>query len=268
MANQSNILYLNNRNAKSDLKMIFENNQTYNLLPLPRDSYNLKEISKEEFYPGNYYLAKLSKKLIRDTGIKSLSNLSLMGILEVPVLLLLHDNSIGNALVLYNDIEYGKICTFWIQMENLTYLDFQSKLSPSGFSHNQIIDNFNEIDKTLRIFYSKNILAKILNNYISHTKSADVEEIISYIQLATWRNYKSSPITGVFRNFKNFIQVKKTDDELIVSQESHRDHYLDINEIFNQISLKTNLSENLANKHASHIEEVEEILSFILNKNE
>jgi len=197
-------------NAKQNLAEIFEGNRIFNLLPLPRDNHNLKEISKEELYPGNYYLAKLNKKTIRETGIKTLLKLSSLGINEFPVLLILHDNSISQCLVLYNDIEFGSLHSFWISFENILFLEYNVKVPSANFKLKHLKQEFSYFEHQLRIFYSKNSLTNLLSCLATKNKINEVNELVSYIELLSWQNFKISPIAGIFQKLSNFIRIKKT----------------------------------------------------------
>ena len=196
--------------AKSDIYTIFDNNKVPLNMPLPRDSYDSKEITKEECFPGNYYLAKISNQFLKETQIKGLKMKGGIGINEIPVLLLLIDNSINQALVLYNDINYSRATTFWINLDDLTFLDTQIKVPANSFELSDLIKEFNYLEKRLRILFSKNILLKIMKIFAIEKKFNNFEETLFYLHLNDWSDFKLNPLSGVFRKFKNYIKIKKS----------------------------------------------------------
>jgi hypothetical protein len=194
--------------AKSDMSTIFDGNRMPPHIVLPRESIDVKEISKEECYPGNYYLATLSNKFIRESSIKSLAKLSSIGINEVPVVLLLTDFTINQALVMYNDIEYGKIYTFWIGIDNLMFLEKQVKLPANCFKMRQLYEEFSYLEKRLKILYSKNILTNMLLVLVENNSIGSFDDILQFLNLSNWQSYKLSPVEAGFYSFNDFIKVK------------------------------------------------------------
>jgi len=206
--------------AKSDIHTIFDNNKMPQGLPLPRESYDNKEITKEDCFPGNYYLAKISNMLLKETKIKGLKVKGSIGITDVPVLLLLIDNSINQALVLYNDVQYSRATTFWINIDDLTFLDTQIKIPANSFKITELFKEFNYLEKRLRILFSKKILLKLMKIFAMEKKFNNFEETLLYLNLNDWNNFKLNPISGVFRKFKNYIRIKKKDNPNIKFQNS------------------------------------------------
>jgi hypothetical protein len=197
--------------AWTDINIIFDNNKVPPHMPLPKEYYDMKEIAKEECYPGNYYLAKLSSRFIRESGIKSLIKQGSVGINEFPVLLLAHDNTFGLALVLYTDIEYGMVYTFWLPIDNLMFLEQQIKIPANSFSVEWLLNEFFYLEKRLRILYSKNILTNFSYILTKNKKVSKFEELMYFIDLTNWQNYKLNPATGVFHDFTNYISIKNYD---------------------------------------------------------
>jgi len=206
--------------AKSDIYTIFDNNKMPQGIPLPRETYDNKEITKEDCFPGNYYLAKIPNSLIKETKIKGLKTKGNLGINEVPVLLLLIDNSINQALVLYNDINYSQTTTFWINIDNLTFLDSQIKIPANSFKMSELLKEYNYLEKRLRILFSKKILLKLMKIFAMEKKFNNFEETLLYLHLNDWNNFKLNPISGVFRKFKNYIRIKKNKNASISTKEN------------------------------------------------
>lgn len=195
--------------AKGDINTIFDNNKMPQNIILPRDHYDNKEITKENCFPGNFYLAKLSNAFLSDTKIKGLKKKENIGIQEIPVLLLLIDNSINQALVLYNDINYSRAVTFWVNIDDLSFLDSQIKMPANSFKISELVKELNYLEKRLRILFCKNILFKFMKILAIQQKFSNFEEMLLFMNLHDWSNFKLNPISGVFRKFKNFIPIKK-----------------------------------------------------------
>jgi len=195
--------------AKSDIHTIFDNNKMPQGMPLPREAYDNKEITKEDCFPGNYYLAKIPNSLLKETKIKGLRSKGSIGINEAPVLLLLIDNSINQALVLYNDVNYSKANTFWINIDDLTFLDSQIKIPANSFKMAELLKEFNYLEKRLRILFSKKVLLKLMRIFAVEKNFNNFEDTLLYLHLNDWSNFKLNPISGVFRKLKNYIRIKK-----------------------------------------------------------
>ena len=200
--------------AKGDINIIFDGNKTPAYMPMPKELYDLKEITKEECYPGNYYLAKLSRKFIRESGIKSLIKQGAIGINEIPVLLLLHDNTINQALVMYTDHEFGKVYTFWTAIDTLMFLENQIKIPASSFRLSELLKEYKYLEKRLRILYSKNVFANIMYCLASKKKIHNFGELLNGIALSNWQVYKLNPVSGVFHTFKNYISLKTRENDI------------------------------------------------------
>jgi hypothetical protein len=199
--------------AKGDISAIFDGTKVPSHMPLPREHRDMREVFKEECYPNNFYLLKLSSRVVRDTGIKHLIKQSSMGLNEVPVLLLLVDNSVNQSLVMYNDYEYSKIHTFWVNTDHLMLLENQMKLPATSFTHDYLSCEYLMIDRSIKKYYAKNVLTNLERSLLLNGQIDKLEELEEYINLVTWQNYKYNPINGVFRNFKNYIQIKKETEE-------------------------------------------------------
>jgi hypothetical protein len=197
--------------AKADINTIFDNNKVPPAMPLPKETYDMKEIAKEECYPGNYYMAKLSPKFVRDSGIKSLIKQSSIGINDFPILLLAHDNVFNQALVMYSDVEYGMVYTFWIPIDCLMFLEQQLKLPANSYPIDWLLGEFYYLEKRLRILYSKNLLTNFSYILTKNKKVNKFDELMYFLDLTNWQNYKLNPATGVFHDFTNYISIKNLD---------------------------------------------------------
>jgi hypothetical protein len=195
-------------NAYADLNQILDGAKIPAYMFPPREHFDSKEITKEECYPSNYYLARLNNKFLRESGIKSFNKQGGIGINEIPVLLLLHDNTIGQALVLYNDYENGKLYTFWTPIESLSFLDNQIKIPANSFKISELVKEYKYLEKRLRILYSKNVLGNIMRILATERKIKKFDELMYFISLSNWQIYRHNPTSGPFHKFKNYISIK------------------------------------------------------------
>lgn len=286
--------------AKADIYEVFDQTKLPPYTPLPKEHRDMREIFKEECYPGNYYLAKINQKVARETGINYLIKLSNLGLFEVPVLLLLVDTSLNQALVQFDDyMDQSKMNSFWIQLDNLYSLDYNLKLPASSYSMDDLYSEYNSIQNNLIKIYAKNILInlnkfKLKFNNLSPNTCEDVgisnlsnneniclnnkqisnkfnmKNFINFLNLEFWQFNKLSPITGVFSSFKNYIKVKQVDEMSLRSKESFlnidNNGSIDINQILYQINnFKKKLNQSLNNPdlqniYESNLEEIEKFL--------
>ena len=253
------------QNAKNDIYVIFDQSKVPPGMPLPLEHRDMKEIFKEECYPNNYYLAKMSHKLIRETGINSLltvnnSNSKIISntssssttthpidvdnnstdnntqqqehnnnditsdnniiqnttsnLKEIPVLVLLVDNLIHQAFVMYNDYTYCNIHTFWIPLSNLSLLDFNMKLPPQSLTQEQLDNEYNHAYEQLFNYYTRCIMCSIYEKQIEAYKLNDLDDMTKFINLALWLDNIKDPLDGVLKKVKNYIQVKKKETNL------------------------------------------------------
>ncbi len=191
-------------NAYADLNQILDGAKIPSYMFPPRDSFDTT-ITKEECYPGHYYGLRLNSKLINKIGIKSLFRLYQIGIPEATVLLLLHDNTINQALVAYWDNDKGKIYSFWTPIDSMQFLENQIKTPANSFKSEDLERDYKFIEKRLRIFYAKKILTKVMSLLVSNNSVNNFNELINFIFLTNWQIYSQNPIAGPFRNFKNYI---------------------------------------------------------------
>lgn len=198
-------------NTMIDLRSIFDNNSMPTNIPLPREQYDSKEIMKEEIYPGNYYLAKISHKFLNSCDIHCLKKLSSIGVNEVPVLVLIQDNAINHALVMINDEESGRMISFWVNSDHLMFLDRQIKLPASAFEFDALMGEYMYLEKRLKVLYAKNALSNIMMILATKQKINNFDNLIDFVILNNWKGYKLSPTSGVFHSFKNFITIQKND---------------------------------------------------------
>lgn len=268
--------------AKLDISAIFDGTKVPPHMPLPREHRDMREVFKEECYPNNFYLLKLSSRVVRDTGIKHLIKQSSMGLNEVPVLLLLVDNSVNQSLVLYNDYEYSKIHSFWVSTDHLMLLENQLKLPATSFTHDNLSCEYLMIDTSLKKYYAKNVLTNLERSLLLNGEIDKLEELEEYLNLVTWQNYKYNPINGVFRNFKNFIQIKKETEEsndlLLKRMVSSKNKNItietgsqltDLNQILSALNsqpiqidiFSNNSSKNSTSTYKKKIEEIEKLLN-------
>ena len=235
-------------NAKNDIYVIFDQSKVPPGMPLPQEHRDMKEIFKEECYPNNFYLAKMTHKLIREIGIKSLmattsslpstqsssqeqndsednddmakqsqTSQTASSVKEIPVLVLLVDNSIGQAFVMYNDYIYCNVHTFWISISHLSLLDFNMKLPPSAIEFSILNDEYDTAYTSLYKFYAKSIQCGIYEEMVDAFKLNDIAGMTSFINLALWSENMKDPLDGVLKKGKNYIQIKKRDNSETVS---------------------------------------------------
>ena len=198
-------------NTMIDLRSIFDNNSMPTHIPLPKEHYDSKEIMKEEIYPGNFYLAKLSSKFINSCAIKCIKKLNCIGVNEVPVLVLLQDNAINHSLVMINDEECGKIFSFWVNSDNLMFLEKQIKLPASAFEMEALVGEYKYLEKRLKVLYAKNTLSNFMFVLAQKQQISSFNNLIDYIILNNWKGYKLNPTSGVYHRFNNFITVKRSE---------------------------------------------------------
>ena len=198
-------------NTMIDLRSIFDNNSMPTHIPLPKEHYDSKEIMKEEIYPGNFYLAKLSSKFINSCEIKCIKKLNCIGVNEVPVLVLLQDNAINHSLVMINDEECGKIFSFWVNSDNLMFLEKQIKLPASAFEMESLVGEYKYLEKRLKVLYAKNTLSNFMFVLAQKQQISSFNNLIDYIILNNWKGYKLNPTSGVYHRFNNFITVQRNE---------------------------------------------------------
>ncbi len=291
--------------AKTDIYYIFDQTKVPTHMPLPKEQRDMREIFKEECYPGNYYLAKINSRIARESGINYLLKLINLGLNEIPVLVLLVDTSLNLALVQFDDyMDQTKINSFWIQLDNLFSLDYHLKLPASSFKLNDLLFEYDYFQKNLIKLYAKNILINLnrynlnLNTYnlsgfhnmlLSNSTTNNLENVssnqfnmmnlIHFLNLEFWQLNKISPINGIFSCFKNYIKVNQIDELSLKTKESFINNdstqSIDINNVLQEInySKKSKLDQplnnpSLQNSYENRIEVIEKYLSEICNTNE
>ena len=212
--------------AINDIHNVFDTRKTPVHVPLPKEQYDPKEITKEEIYPGNYYLAKLNNKCIHFAGINTLKKLSTIGVYEVPVLVLLQDNAIKQALVLYIDDENNKAVTFWVNSDNLMFLETQIKFPSNPFELSLIVNEYTYLEKRLRVLYAKNILNKIMICLASNNKISNFDELLNMLILNNWVEFKHN-LSAVFHKFNNYITVRKSETLMKLIEEKKESNFTD-----------------------------------------
>ena len=178
--------------AKSDINTIFDGNKTPTICPLPKEQFDAREIFREEIYPNNYYLAKFKGK-------------------EIPVLVLIQDNSINHALCLIYDDMKGKINSIWVNSDNLMFLEKQIKFSSSSFNSNELIEEYIYLEKKLSILYAKNALSNIIGSMAQKGKIEKFDDLMYFMLLNNWKNFKSKPFSGIFHSLNKYITFRKNE---------------------------------------------------------
>ena len=178
---------------KNDMSAVFDNGKIPITGLLFKDQFDTNEIFVEEIYPNNYYCVRYNK-------------------VDMPVLVLLQDYTIASCLCLIFDDYRGKMYTEWINNEEFKLLQTPIKIPSFSFNSKQLIEEYNYIEKKLRILYSKNSLFDImlsLNQIKYDIPLKDVNNL-SELQLDSWKKYKLNPTSGVFNNLNNFISMKNS----------------------------------------------------------
>ena len=158
---------------KNDMSAVFDNGKIPITGMLFKDEFDINEIFIEEIYPNNYYCVRNNK-------------------VDNAVLVLLQDYTIASCLCLIFDDYRGKMYTEWINNEELKLLQTPIKIPSFSFNSKQLIEEYNYLEKKLRILYSKNSLFDImlsLNQIKSDIQLKDVDNL-SEMQLASWKKYK------------------------------------------------------------------------------
>ena len=201
---------------KNDMSTVFDNGKIPITGLLFKDEFDLNEIFVEEIYPNNYYCVRNNK-------------------VDNAVLVLLQDYTIASCLCLIFDDYRGKMYTEWINNEEFKLLQTPIKIPSFSFNSKQLIEEYNYIEKKLRILYSKNSLFDImlsLNQIKSDIQLKDVDNL-SEMQLDSWKKYKLNPTSGVFNNLNNFISMKNSPKVQKILSESKKEQN-NLNDLINK----------------------------------
>ena len=176
---------------KNDMSAVFDNGKIPITGPLFREQFDTNEIFVQELYPNNYYCARINK-------------------IDTPVLVLFQDYTIGYCLCLIFDDYKGRMFTQWINSEDLKLLPNPIKIPSFSFNYNELIKEYNYLEKKLRILYSKNALSELilsLNKLEFDIPLKDNNNLFE-LQLNNWKKFKLNPTSGVFKELNNFILMK------------------------------------------------------------
>ena len=201
---------------KNDMSAVFDNGKIPITGMLFKDEFDINEIFIEEIYPNNYYCVRNNK-------------------VDNAVLVLLQDYTIASCLCLIFDDYRGKMYTEWINNEELKLLQTPIKIPSFSFNSKQLIEEYNYLEKKLRILYSKNSLFDImlsLNQIKSDIQLKDVDNL-SEMQLASWKKYKLNPTSEVFNNLNNFISMKNSPKIQKILSESKKEQN-NLNDLINK----------------------------------
>ena len=236
-----NFLAMNSvSDALRDLGTVFDNSILPLNMPLPVDNIEIKDITKEECYPSNYYIMRLNNKYIKNIGIKSLVKLGNLGIYEHPVEVLIVDKSLDRALVLYNDEEKAKVYSMWIPFEFLNFMEKQIKPPSNSYSLNDLLAEYVYLENKLTSFYAKDLLVKIREAQILQNKIDEFEQLMDSLLLASWKLFKKVEFNGPFRIFKNYVKISK-DSESYKYVMQLLDKNIKHNKITNKLNTKSSL---------------------------
>jgi len=214
--------------ARSDINTIFDGNKTPNICPLPKEQFDAREIFTEEIYPNNFYLAKFNGK-------------------EIPVLVLIQDNSINQALCLiYDDIK-GKINSIWVNSDSLMFLERQIKFSSSSFNSSELIEEYIYLEKKLSILYAKNSLSNIIGSLAQKGKIEKFDDLMYFMLLNNWKNFKSKPFSEIFHSLNQYITYRKDEKKENDSNNSNEKTLkktlsFNLNDIFTNLNSNNNKS--------------------------
>ena len=200
---------------KKDMSDVFDNGKIPITGPLFRELFDTNEIFVQEIYPNNYYCARINK-------------------IDIPVLVLLQDYSIRHCLCLIFDDFKGKMFTQWINSEDLKLLNNPIKIPSFSFNYNELIKEYNFLEKKLRILYSKNVLSDIILslNRIEYNIPFKNNDNLFELQLNNWKKFKLNPISGVFKDLNNYILMKNNSkiQKLLSSMKNEQNN---LNELIN-----------------------------------
>ena len=214
---------------KSDMAAVFDNGKIPITGLLFKDQFDPNEIFVEEIYPNNYYCVRYNK-------------------VDIPVLVLLQDYTIASCLCLIFDDYRGKMYTEWINNEEFKLLQTPIKIPSFSFNSNQLIEEYNYIEKKLRILYSKNSLFDIMLslNQIKCEIPLKDKNNLSELQLDSWKKYKLNPTSGVFNDLNNFISMKNSSKVQKLLSESKKEKN-NLNDLINKSLLGLDNEENNKN---------------------
>ncbi len=202
---------------KNDVSAVFDNGNIPITGLVFRSQFDTNEIFVEEIYPNNYYYVRLNK-------------------VDTPVLVLLQDYTIASCLCLLFDDYRGKMYTQWINNEEFKLLQTPIKIPSFSFNSQQLIEEYNYIEKKLRILYSKNSLFDIMVslNRIKFDIPLKNNNNLSELQLESWKKYKLNATSGVFNNLNNYILMKNSPKIQKLLSEINKNEQNNLNDLINK----------------------------------
>ena len=227
---------------KSDMSAVFDNGKIPITGLLFKDQFDTNEIFVEEIYPNNYYCVRINK-------------------VDTPVLVLLQDYTIASCLCLIFDDYRGKMYTEWINNEEFKLLQTPIKIPSFSFNSNELIEEYNYIEKKLRILYSKNSLFDIMLslNQIKYDIPLKENNKLSELQLDIWKKYKLNPTSGIFNDLNNFISMKNSSKVQKLLSEASKNEQNNLNDLINKSLLgfdNDEISKNIINDDSNKINKI------------
>ena len=227
---------------KNDMSAVFDNGKIPITGLLFKDQFDTNEIFVEEIYPNNYYCVRINK-------------------VDTPVLVLLQDYTIASCLCLIFDDYRGKMYTEWINNEEFKLLQSPIKIPSFSFNSNELIEEYNYIEKKLRILYSKNSLYDIMLslNQIKYEIPLKDNNNLSELQLDSWKKYKLNPTSGIFNDLNNFISMKNSPKIQKLLSESSKKEQNNLNDLINKSLLgfeNDEVSKNINNNDENKINKI------------
>ena len=211
---------------KNDMSNVFDNGKIPITGLLFREQFDTNEIFAQEIYPNNYYCARINKT-------------------DTPVLILLQDYSISQCLCLIFDDYKGRMFTQWINNEDLKLLSTSIKIPSFSFNYNELIKEYNYLEKKLRILYSKNALFDIVLPLLNKNEfeiPLKNNNNLFELELNNWKKYKLNPISGVFKDFNNYILMKNNPKiEKLLSMKFEQNN---LNELINNSLVESDNNED------------------------
>ena len=107
-----------------------------------------------------------------------------------------------NTVALIFDDYKGKMFTQWINSEDLKLLNNPIKIPSFSFNYNELIKEYNFLEKKLRILYSKNALSDIILslNRIEYNIPLKKNNNLFELQLNNWKKFNTQlkKINGIY----------------------------------------------------------------------
>ena len=239
---------------KNDMSAVFDNGKIPITGLLFKDQFDTNEIFIEEIYPNNYYCVRNNK-------------------VDTPVLVLLQDYTIASCLCLIFDDYRGKMYTEWINNEEFKLLQMPIKIPSFSFNTNELIEEYNYIEKKLRILYSKNSLFDIMLslNQIKYDIPLKNNKNLSELQLDNWKKYKLNPTSAIFNDLNNYISMKNSPKVQKILSEANKNEQNNLNDLINKSLLgfdNDELNKNIINNEENKINKVknENMKNWVMNE--